>query len=229
LSNKKILILDYSITRIEASAIQRWIPADAPITSLFIHTEESFPDDLVEIDFTHVIHSGSELSITSEAPFTKRAVAFIQGLRDKGVPQMGICYGHQLVCLALVGKHVVRKSPNGLEAGWGTVTFSETGKRLLGVHEKEVVWQYHFDEVIELPAGSELLATNDHTEIQAYINYEQKLFGTQFHPEFDVETGNDLYLRDRELLENHHYNVEELVKGGPSIDTGRILFDFFLE
>ena len=229
LSNKKILILDYSVTRIEASAITRWIPADALITSLFIHTEESFPDDLVEIDFTHVIHSGSELSITSEAPFTKRAVAFIQRLRDKGISQMGICYGHQLVCLALVGKHAVRKSPKGLEAGWGNITFSENGMRLLGVHEKEVVWQYHFDEVVELPEGSELLATNDHTEIQAYINEKQKLFGTQFHPEFDVETGNELYLRDRELLESNNYNVEEFVKRGPSIDTGKIFFDFFLK
>ena len=65
---KKILILDYSPTRVEASAIKRWLPVDAQVVSLFIDTEESFPDDLAENNFTHVIHSGSDLSITEKAP-----------------------------------------------------------------------------------------------------------------------------------------------------------------
>jgi len=100
---------------------------------------------------------------------------------------------------------------------------------LLGIRESEVVWQHHFDEVIELPQGSELLATNAHTKIQAYINYGQRLFGTQFHPEFDRETGNPLYLEDRELLERNNYNVDDIVKGGPSFEAGKIFFGFFLE
>lgn len=228
MNNKKVLILDYSVSRIEASSIQRWMPDDAQVSSLFIDTEESFPDDLVEKDFTHVIHSGSELSITKTSPFTKKAVSFIRNIREKGISQMGICYGHQLVCMALVGKHAVRNSPNGFEVGWLNVAFNDCAKNLLSVNESEVVWQHHFDEVVELPEGSELLATNEHTEIQGYINSEQKLFGTQFHPEFDKEAGDELFLRDRDLLEKHNNNVEEIVKGRPSIDTGRIFFDFFL-
>jgi len=229
LSQKKILILDYSVTRIEASAIRRWLPVDAQITSLFIDTENSFPDDLIENKFTHVIHSGSELSITETAPFTKKAVAFIQKIRDKGTSQMGICYGHQLVCMALVGNHAVRSSPNGFEVGWNNIEFNNNAMIIFGVKEREAVWQHHFDEVVELPDGSELLATNNHTKIQAYVNFEQNLFGTQFHPEFDKETGNELYLRDRKLLAENHYDVEEIVKRYPSIDAGKIFFDFFLE
>ena len=101
--------------------------------------------------------------------------------------------------------------------------------KLLGIREREIVWQHHFDEVTELPPGSELLATNAHTDIQAYVNYEQRLFGTQFHPEFDKEPGNKIYLEDRELLEKNNYNVDEMIKGGPSIETGKIFFGFFLE
>ena len=164
------MILDYSVTRVEASAIRRWLPDDAQITSLFINTENSFPDDLIENEFTHVIHSGSELSITETAPFTKKAVAFIQKIRDRATPQMGICYGHQLVCLALVGNHAVRSSPNGFEVGWNNIEFNDKAMKILGVRETEAVWQHHFDEVIELPNGSELLATNEHTKIQAYVN-----------------------------------------------------------
>ena len=229
MSQKKILILDYSVDKSEASVIKRWLPTDSYVSSLFIDTEASFPDDLVKDDFTHVIHTGSALSITETAPFTEKGVNYIQNIRDKGVSQMGICYGHQLICRALVGKHAVRSSPNGLEAGWGNVTFVNNSMKILGVGESEIVWQHHFDEVTELPEGSELLATNSHTKIQAYINYEQRLFGTQFHPEFDKETGDKIFLKDRELLEKNNYNVDEIIRQGPSFEVGKVFFEFFLE
>jgi GMP synthase (glutamine-hydrolysing) len=175
-----------------------------------------------------VIHSGSELSITKPAPFTKKAVTFIQKVREQGVAQFGICYGHQLICLALVGKHAVRSSSNGFEVGWRTINFTRRAQQIFGIGESEAVWQHHFDEVIELPEGSELLATNAHTEIQAYINDEQRIVGTQFHPEFDKEAGDKLFLRDRELLEKNNYDVDEIITRGPSIEAGRIFFGYFL-
>ena len=229
MSQQKVLILDYSVTKIEAPAIKRWLPPDAQVSALHIDTEESFPDDLINRDFTHVIHSGSALSIMGTSSFTAKAVTYVRSFRDKGVSQFGICYGHQLVCLALVGKHAVRSSPNGFEVGWGNVSFTSQAMNILDVEESETVWQHHFDEVIELPGGSELFASNSHTEIQAYINYKQKILGTQFHPEFDKEAGNKLFLEDRELLERNNANVDEIVTGGPSINAGRIFFDYFLD
>ena len=226
--SKKILILDYSIDKSETSAVKRWMPADVEVTALYIDSEESFPDDLTEGDFTHIIHTGSSLSITEPAPFTERAVQYIQQTRDKGIWQMGICYGHQLLCLALVGKHAVRSSPTGLEAGWCEVSFDQRGVSIPGVGKNEVVWEYHYDEVIALPEGSQLLATNPHTRIQAFINRELRLLGTQFHPEFDKESGDAIYIRDREILKKHHYDVDEMIKYGPSIDTGNIFFSYFL-
>ena len=225
---KKILILDYSVSKFEASAIGRWMPQDAEVTSLFIDTEESFPEDLIDKGFTHVIHSGSELSVTEDSPFTKKAVDFIKEARNRGIPQMRICYGHQLLCRALVGKHAVRRSPNGLEAGWGKVEFNERAAEIFGVKKNEVVWYHHFDEVTELPEGSASLATNKHTEIQTFINPEQKLIGTQFHPEIEKETGDKIFKQDKEQLEAHNYSVEELIKGSPSFDTARVFFDYFL-
>ena len=228
MNEKRILILDYSVDRSETESIKRWLPVDSHVSSLFIDTEESFPDDLVDNNFTHVIHSGSALSITEPAPFGEKAVNYTREIRDKGVSQMGICYGHQLVCRALVGKRAVRSSPNGLEAGWKRVTFINNAINVLGVRKSEIVWQHHFDQVTELPEGSELLATNPHSSIQAYVNYEQHLFGTQFHPEFDKETGNKIFLQDRELLEKNGYDVDAMIKQGPSFDVGKVFFGFFL-
>ncbi len=226
---KQFLILDYSVDRSESMVIKRWLPADSPVSSLFTDTEESFPDNLINEDFTHVIHSGSLLSITKIAPFTTKAVNFIRQIRDKGIWQMGICYGHQLVCRALIGKHAVRSSPNGFEAGWCNVNFVNDSMKMFSVRENETVWQHHFDEVTELPEGSLLLATNPHSTIQAYVNYNQHLFGTQFHPEFDKETGDAFFLKDRELLEENSYNVDSIITRGPSFDTGKTLFTFFIE
>ena len=226
MSIQKILILDYSVDRSETSAIKRWLPENSDITSLFIDTEESFLDGLINDDFTHVIHTGSSLSITQAAPFTDKAVEFIKKAKDKGVAQMGICYGHQLICLALIGKHAVRLSPKGLEAGWNNVKFVNSSISTLGVKEDEIVWQHHYDEVTELPEGSELLATNKHTKIQAYINNKQRLFGTQFHPEFDKQAGDKIFLDNKSL--HHKFNVHDMIKRGPSFEVGKVFFGFFL-
>jgi GMP synthase (glutamine-hydrolysing) len=229
MSQKHILILDYSTDRSETWAVKRWLPDDAQVTALFIDTEESFPDDLIDQGFTHVFHTGSALSITKITPFTKKAVAYIQKARDNGIAQLGTCYGHQLICRALVGKGAVRKSPKGMEAGWRQVRFDQNAMKIFGIRESETVWQHHFDEVTELPPGSELLATNAHTHIQTYVNYEYRLFGTQFHPEFDKEPGDEIFVRDKELLEKNGYNLDEVLKGSPSIEAGKIFFGFFLE
>ena len=214
--------------RSETSAIKRWLPANSDVSSLFIDTEESFPAGLINDDFTHVIHTGSALSITQDAPFTDKAVNFIQKARDRGIAQMGICYGHQLIAKALVGKHAVRSSPNGLEVGWRDVKFVNSSIDILGARKNETVWQHHFDEVTKLPINSELLATNPHTKVQVYINYEQRLLGTQFHPEFDKEAGDKLFLDDRELQQDRNYDIYEMIKKGPSFDVGKVFFGFFL-
>lgn len=228
MKNIKILILDYSVDRLETETIISCLPKDLNVSSLFIDTEESFPDNLIKEDYTHIIHTGSALSINEPAPFTKKALKYIQELKNNDVWQMGICYGHQLICSALVGKHSVHSSPNGFEVGWKDITFSDKSMSLLNIQKIEKIWQHHFDEVIELPKGSELLASNRHTKIQSYINYKLHLFGMQFHPEFNKETGNSYFLKDRLLLEDNNYNVDDIIAEEPSLDAGKVFFNFFL-
>ena len=75
MAQQNILILDYSTDGSETPAIKAHLPKDAQITGLFINTKESFPENLIENGYTHVIHSGSALSINEEAPFTQRAIS----------------------------------------------------------------------------------------------------------------------------------------------------------
>ncbi len=229
MEEKKILILDYSVDRLETPTIKSCLTEKYwNVSSLFIDTEASFPDDLIENEYTHIIHTGSALSIQDEAPFTEKAIQYIQDARDKGIWQMGICYGHQLVCKALVGSHAVRSSPHGFEVGWGSVNFVNNAEDILHLNGQENVWQHHFDEVVELPEGSEILATNNHSAIQAYINYNERLLGTQFHPEFTKEAGDAYFLHDRTFIEKNNVNVDELVASCPSFDTAKVFFTYFL-
>ena len=229
LKKKNILILDYSVDRKETTIIRKGLLSkQAAVSSLCIDTALSFPKNLISENFTHIIHTGSSLSINKEAPFTARALDYIRTATKKGIWQMGICYGHQLVCKALVGDHAVRSSPNGFEAGWDKVNFLKGARSLLGVNEEEKVWQHHFDEVTQLPKGSQLLATNKHSKVQAYVNFEARILGTQFHPEFDREAGNDYFLSDRKFITKNQKDVDCMVQDGPSFDTVNVFFDFFL-
>ena len=225
---KNILILDYSVNREETGVIRNGLPEDVEVSSLFIDTADSFPDDLIQKGFTHVIHTGSILSANEDAPFTDKAVAYINGLRDLGVWQMGICYGHQLVCRALLGAEAVRPSPKGFEVGWEDVNFTTKAIQLLKVRSTEKVWQHHFDEVVQMPEGSELLAMNSHSEVQAYVNFNQHLLGTQFHPEFNKISGDKYFRDDKLFIEKQGFNVDEMVKQNPSFDTTKVFFEFFL-
>ena len=63
-----------------------------------------------------------------------------------------------------------------------------------------------------------MIATNNHSKIQAYINYEKRLLGTQFHPEINLRQGNNYFLKDRTLLEKNGFDVDAMVQQNPSCD-----------
>ena len=51
------------------------------------------------------------------------------------------------------------------------------------ISERPRVFQYHTDELTELPAGFRLLATSERCRVQAIASEERRWWGTQFHPE----------------------------------------------
>lgn len=229
MKNPKILILDYSIDQFETPLIESCFEKNIETHTFHIETEDSFPENWEEMNFTHIIHSGSTLSINDVSPFTEKAITLVQKASEMKIWQMGICYGHQLIALALVGKQAIRPASKGFEVGWEKVYFLDSATYLFDVKGEEDVWQHHFDEVVELPIWSELLATNGHSHIQAYINYESLVLGTQFHPEFDFEKGNAFFRSDRKNLVNLGVDVDEILRGEPTFDSKSVIFNFFLK
>jgi GMP synthase (glutamine-hydrolysing) len=99
---------------------------------------------------------------------------------ELGIPILGICYGFQTLANALGGR--VDKSGKR-EYGATNLNVTATGEILAGQPENQVCWMSHGDQVMEAPAGFEVLASTEITPVAAFANKEKKIYGVQWHPE----------------------------------------------
>lgn len=98
-----------------------------------------------------------------------------------GLPILGICYGQQLMALALGGK-VDRADKR--EYGKATVNLlpSPIFKNVPG---ESICWMSHTVFVAEPPTGFSIIGTTDTCPVAAMGNDEKKFYGVQFHPEVE--------------------------------------------
>lgn len=138
-----------------------------------IHDGDVSPEKLK--DYKALILSGGPASVN--APDSIRCD---EGIFDLGIPILGICYGHQLLAQTLGGrveKGTVR------EYGSAKVKFSNRTGIFQGIEEEEPVWMSHFDQVVEVPEGFEVVASTKDCPIAAYMDEGRKIYSIQFHPE----------------------------------------------
>jgi GMP synthase (glutamine-hydrolysing) len=115
----------------------------------------------------------------------------IKKITAKGVPLLGVCFGHQLIARALGSDQNVRRSETP-EFGWCEIIKTEAKTKyalLAELPQSFYSFQAHFEEVAQLPAGFVVLATNERCGIQAFAHQSLPVFGVQFHPERNVEEG----------------------------------------
>ena len=93
---------------------------------------------------------------------------------------LGICAGMQLLGRFAGGRIEHAAEP---EIGELEIDVVEPDGLLRGLGERPRVFQYHFDELTELPAGFRVLASTDRCRVQAIASEERGWWGTQFHPE----------------------------------------------
>ena len=107
-----------------------------------------------------------------------------------GRPVLGICYGMQLLALALGG----RVDPAARrEYGHADVMIvAEDAPLLAGLPEEMSVWMSHGDHVVDLPPTFTPLAITP-TSVAAMGDVARGIYGVQFHPEVQhTPQGHDL-------------------------------------
>ncbi len=220
-----VLVLDLHV-KDPAFAGPRWFPEGTPHEICRV-LPGGRPEDPER--WSHVVISGSALSIAEIPDFLPEIESFLRDAVAARVPMMGVCYGSQLLARALFGPRHARANPRGLEAGWLPVqVLDEAGEWFADLPRPFHTWHSHFDEVIDLPAGCRVLARSADCGIQAWDHPEMRLFATQFHPEMDLEGGNAGYLSDRAMLATHGLDAEALVAAARDDGASR-LFARFLE
>ncbi len=132
--------------------------------------------------------TGSSLNIYARTPEVESQIALIRTAFETGVPLFGSCWGLQLLTVAAGG--VVRLNPRGREVGFGRrIRQTEPGLVHPLYAGKPAIFEamtVHQDEVETLPPGACLLATNDHSQVQAieFVAGRSTCWAVQYHPEY---------------------------------------------
>jgi len=158
-----------------------WLPSDTP----------DLPDGVGPEGYRGILWTGCNLTVyhhddvrvTRQIEFARRAYAV-------GTPGFGTCWGIQMAVVAAGGE--VKANPRGREMGLGRkIRLTAKGLKHPFMAGKPPVYSgfiSHLDEVTRLPRGTELLATNDFTHVQAVAVKHKKgeFWGLQYHPEYDL-------------------------------------------
>ena len=145
-------------------------------------------------DFDGLVVTGSRSSVYEDEAWIEPLVEYVAEAAADGVPILGVCYGHQVLAEALGGRVAGMDS---FELGYNTVEQVDDDPLFDGISESFRVFTSHGDAVAELPPGAELIARN---EYGVHGFRREHCWGVQFHPEYDIETAQDIAESKRELL-----------------------------
>jgi GMP synthase (glutamine-hydrolysing) len=183
----------------ERGRYRRWFSAlCAPFDAQMQAWDAQNDPDPPEGDWDAVVLTGSASSVHEEEAWSVNAGRWAAKQVQRGVPVLGVCYGHQLLAHSLGGRS--GPNPAGLDYGVQTVKAHQSDLLFTGIDESFEVIQVHGDAVLELPPGAHSLASSPLTTHEV-IAFSPKSRGIQFHPEFDEHYVRSVLDVRAELLE----------------------------
>lgn len=164
-------------------ALASWFPS---ATEIDFVAGERVPLD--EADGVVLTGSTAGVYESESRPWIDEQEALVRELVDRGIPTLGVCFGHQVANSALGGT---------VEEVGTTATLVEAtlddDPLFDGVDP--VVVSLHGDAVTEVGAGMEVIASADHASVFGTRHRTAPLWTVQFHPEIAAE--------HRETLREH--------------------------
>jgi len=143
-------------------------------------------DNIDNIRYDNVILSGRKKS-NKESNVVNSKI--IQNCFIYDIPLLGICYGAQIIALALGGtiyqmdRHVL-----------GTVTLTISKTNPLTVDKKSInVYESHKYCIFRLPIDFDSFASSKFCKHEIFYHKKKRIFGTQFHPEKSGHDGIKLF------------------------------------
>jgi GMP synthase (glutamine-hydrolysing) len=148
----------------------------------------SFPPSVSLTDYDGATMTGSALNIYNGGAPVTRQIELAGAVLAAGVPFFGSCWGLQVAVTAAGGE--VRANSRGREFGFARrILLSDAGREHPLLAGKPIVFEaptVHRDEIASLPAGAQILATNDFgVQALAFRHGCGTFWGVQYHPEYD--------------------------------------------
>jgi len=185
-------------------------------------TERELPDTFA---FDACLVTGSRASVYWDEPWIADLEAWVGEAIDRGLPFLGVCFGHQLLASALGGDVAPM---DDYEIGYRTVEHDGETPLLSGVDESFTVFTTHSDAVVELPPDAELFAENDYG-VHGFRRGD--VFSVQFHPEYDTETAEEVTRGKDELPDKRIQRVVDGItpENAAAACEAKQLFDNFTD
>ncbi len=223
----RLLVLDaYDAPGRAALAEVGCTPAGALYRAMLLALE---PDAAVEVihpadtgvkprhalaDYDGLCWTGSSLTVHREGDArVRQMLELVRAAYRAGVPQFGSCFGAQLAVTAAGG--ACARNPRGREFGIARrITLSSAGAKHPLFADRPRVFDAlcsHQDEVVRLPDGARMLASNDWSAVQAVdVRHEGgRFWAVQYHPEYDLaEIAGLCALRAAKLVEQGHFESD---------------------
>jgi len=168
-------------------------------------------------DYAGFVITGSALHAYDPDFEVTNQIALLTEAAEAGLPIFGSCWGLQIAAMAAGGE--VAFNSKGREVGFARkILLNEAGRAHPMFKGKAPVFDaacIHYDEVIRMPEGATLLASNAHSEIQAAVIPlgSSEVWAVQYHPEFDL----------RQLVQLYTLYAEDMVAQGFFADMAELV------
>jgi GMP synthase-like glutamine amidotransferase len=175
--------------------------------------------------FDAVLLTGSHADSFSQEAWVVQLRGHVTTLLEQRKRLVGVCFGHQIIALCMGAK--VGRAPQG----WGAGRMTYHWHRPELPHSQELthvsLLASHQDQVLELPNGATLVASNAFCPIAAF-SVGDTVFCIQPHPEFVEDFSAYLLDKRRALLGEELYATSRasLQQGHQGPHVARMLVSF---
>lgn len=195
-----------------------------PVELNFVAINANMPNSYG--DFSRLVVSGSEATAWEDNPWDEPLARIIEMFVGASRPVLGICYGHQFIVRALVGREHLRRRSTRI---WGWLDLDLAESRLFQGLQRIVSVTCNSDEVFNLPPQYRILASADHCRVLAYEHREKPIWGVQFHPEYEREYGAEVLKLTMELADKTSFTYLDQRRDETCLSANTRLFLNFLQ